>query len=253
MFRSEDGGRTFRELESFRALPSLPEASFPAAPRTSLVHMIATSFNRERTVFAGIELGGIMRSSDGGETWQETAGGLDCHQLLAHPMAPDRVYESDGGGFCESLDNGETWTVDYEGIPEHLSYFYDMAVDPGDPDTIVISVGPNQYQAHGINPYAYYEGAFDRSSVLPNTYSTLFRRCGGIWTEMRNGLPAAEGHSQGRFATALGDDTGHVYYVTIPGDVYRTTDGGDSWSAVDVTFPPDADGRMVHCARAVNG
>jgi hypothetical protein len=68
---------------------------------------------------------------------------------------------------------------------------------------------------------------------------------------MREGLPAPEGHEQGRFATAVGDDKGTVYYVTIPGDVYRTTDAGDSWTHIDVQYPADAGDRMLHVARAV--
>jgi photosystem II stability/assembly factor-like uncharacterized protein len=256
MFRSEDGGRTFRHLQSFDGLENLKEAAFPPTPATHMIHMIATSFNRKGTVMAGIELGGVVRSNDGGETWEETPGGPDCHQLLFHPLAPDRVYESDGGGPFESKDNGDSWVRDYEGIPDDLSYFYDMAVDPGDPDTQMVSVGRNQYQAHGINPYSFkkgvYQGAFDRSDVLSGTYSTLFRRRGNApWEEMREGLPAPEGHDQGRFATALGDDKGTVYYVTIPGDVYHTTDGGDSWTQIDVEYPADAGDRMLHVARAV--
>jgi len=255
MWRSEDGGRTFRELESFQELPGLPEAAFPPIPASSMIHMIATSFNRDQTVFAGIELGGIARSSDGGETWTDTGAGPDCHQLLAHPMAPDRLYESDGGGYCESRDNGESWKLDYDGIPEELSYFYDMAVDPGDPDNVITTVGRNQYQAHGINPYHFkkgvFQGAFDRSAVLSDTYATLYRKRGNAsWEQLRNGLPDPEGHELGRFATALGDDRGTIYYVTIPGELYRTTDGGDSWEQLPVTYPGDVDQLMVHCARA---
>lgn len=255
MYRSEDGGRTFRELESFQQLPNLPEAAFPPIPTMSAIHMIAASFNREATVFAGIELGGIARSSDGGETWADTGAGPDCHQLLAHPLAPDRLYESDGAGFCESEDNGSSWTLDYEGIPEELSYFYDMAVDPGDPDNVMITCGRNQYQSHGINPYHFkngvFQGVFDRSEVLSNTYSALYRRKnGGPWREMRDGLPDPNGSELGRFATAIGDDKGAFYYVTIPGDVYRTIDGGDAWSRVDIAYPDDANERMLHCARA---
>jgi photosystem II stability/assembly factor-like uncharacterized protein len=256
MFRSEDGGRTFQHLSNFDKLENLKEAAFPPTPATHMIHMVAASFNREGTVLAGIELGGVVKSEDGGETWVETDGGPDCHQLLFHPLAPDRIYESDGGGYFESADNGETWTHPWDGVPEDLTYWYDMAVDPGDPETQMISIGRNQYQAHGINPYAFkkgvYQGAFDRSYALSNTYSSLFRRRGGgPWEEMREGLPTPEGHEQGRFATAVGDERGTLYYVTIPGDIYRTTDAGDSWTKLDVEFPADAADRMLHVARAV--
>jgi photosystem II stability/assembly factor-like uncharacterized protein len=256
MFRSEDAGRTFQHLPAFDQLETLKEAAFPPTPATHMIHMIATSFNREGTVLAGIELGGVVKSTDAGETWEQTEGGMDCHQLLFHPLAPDRIYVSDGGGYFESSDNGETWNRDWDGVPEDLTYFYDMAVDPGDPDLQMISIGRNMYQAHGINPYFFkkgvYQGAFDRSNKLSGTWSTLYRRrAGGPWEEMRDGLPDPDGHEQGRFATAPGDDKGTLYYITIPGDVYRTTDGGDSWEMLDIHWPADAAERMLHVARAV--
>jgi photosystem II stability/assembly factor-like uncharacterized protein len=39
--------------------------------------------------------------------------------------------------------------------------------------------------------------------------------------------------------------------MTIPGDVYRTTDGGDSWTKLEIDYPADAADRMLHVARAV--
>lgn len=256
VFRSEDGGRTFQECKSLQEVETLKEAAFPPTPATHAIHMIANSFNRPDTVFVGVELGGIIRSSDGGETWEAASGaGPDCHQLLAHPMAPDRLYESAGEGYIESFDNGDTWKVGFEGIDEDLCYFYDMAVDPGDPDNLMVSVGRNQYQAHGLNPYSIVNGVFGdpfaRDNPITGTYSTLWRRKDGNWSEMLDGLPHPDGHEQGRFATALGDDKGTLYYVTIPGQIHRTTDGGDSWSQIDTEYPSDVEHLALHVARAV--
>ncbi|HWI20987.1 MAG TPA: sialidase family protein, partial [Baekduia sp.] len=256
MFRSEDGGRTFRHLAEFDKLECLKEAAFPPVPASHMIHMIAASFHTEGTVLAGIELGGVVKSTDSGETWELTDGGPDCHQLLFHPQAEGRVYESDGNGYFESHDDGETWQRPWDGFPADLTYFYDMAVDPGDPGLQMISVGRNQYQAHGINPYFYkkgvHQGAFSRTSLLSNTFSSLYRRRDGQpWEEMLEGLPDPNGSAQGRFATALNDDKGTIYYSTIPGDVYRTTDGGDSWEFIEIKWPADAAERTVHVARAV--
>ena len=53
-------------------------------------------------ILVGIELGGIVRSSDGGETWQDQRPGAqpDCHALATHPAKADTVYEAGGGGFA---------------------------------------------------------------------------------------------------------------------------------------------------------
>jgi hypothetical protein len=59
-------------------------------------------------VVAGKELGGVVRSADGGETWQDQRSGVqaDCHALFAHPGAPEILYEA-GGGFAQSADFGK--------------------------------------------------------------------------------------------------------------------------------------------------
>ena len=68
LYLSDDGGETWRELTGLLELPSRPTWSFPPRPWTSHVRWIAPSPHDADLVLAGIELGGLMRSSDGGET-----------------------------------------------------------------------------------------------------------------------------------------------------------------------------------------
>lgn len=68
LFVSRDGGANWRELEGMKNLPSAPTWSFPPRPWTSHVRAIALSQEDPDLILAGIELGGILRSHDGGET-----------------------------------------------------------------------------------------------------------------------------------------------------------------------------------------
>lgn len=61
-----------------------------------------------------------------------------------HLRAPGRVYAAAGGGFlqegtgyAESPDGGDTWTKPNRGLSRH--YLWRLAVDPGDPDTALVS------------------------------------------------------------------------------------------------------------------
>ena len=56
----------------------------------------------------GIELGGVMRSDDGGASWfdHNPQAHSDAHQLLTHPLAPDRLYEAAGQGIARSENLG---------------------------------------------------------------------------------------------------------------------------------------------------
>jgi hypothetical protein len=103
LFVSRDGGGSWRELEGMGNLPSAPTWSFPPRPWTSHVRAIALSYSDPHLVVAGIELGGVVRSADGGETWQDQRPGAqaDCHSLFAHPGAPELLYEAGGGGFAQ--------------------------------------------------------------------------------------------------------------------------------------------------------
>ena len=82
---------------------------------------------------AGIELGGILRSPDGGETWQDQRPGAyaDCHSLAAHPSSPEALYEAGGGGFAESGNFGDSWRAADDGMGLH--YVWGLAVDSEDP------------------------------------------------------------------------------------------------------------------------
>jgi hypothetical protein len=57
------------------------------------VRWIAPSPHDADLLLVGIELGGLMRSGDGGHTWQDHRPGaqLDVHSLAWHPHTPARV------------------------------------------------------------------------------------------------------------------------------------------------------------------
>src|ERR671936_77019 len=100
LFRSNDRGESWRELEALLELPSRPRWSFPPRPWTSHVRWIAPSPHDADLLLVGIELGGLMRSTDGGASWQDHHAGAqrDVHSLAWHPSARGRAYEPGGGG-----------------------------------------------------------------------------------------------------------------------------------------------------------
>jgi photosystem II stability/assembly factor-like uncharacterized protein len=149
LFVSRDGGGSWRELEEMRKLPSQPTWSFPPRPWTSHVRAIALSFTDPELVVVGIELGGILMSIDGGETWQDQRPGAqpDCHSLCAHSEAPELIYEAGGGGFARSADFGDSWESVDGGMGLH--YVWGLAVDTEDPSLVYASAAPGPYRAHG--------------------------------------------------------------------------------------------------------
>jgi hypothetical protein len=149
LFRSDDGGSSWRELERLPALPSAPTWSFPPRPWTSHVRWIAPSPHEAGVVLAGIELGGLMRSGDRGETWEDRRPGakLDVHSLAWHPAAPGRAYEAAGDGTAWSDDGGRSWAPIDAG--RDRNYAWAIALDADDPDTWYASVSTGPFAAHG--------------------------------------------------------------------------------------------------------
>lgn len=220
LFRSEDGGRTWQEQPALQTLPSKPTWSFPPRPWTHHVRWIEPDATVADRIFVGIELGGVMRSLDGGQTWEDRKPGSqhDCHTLRTHPLAPGLIYEAAGGGFAESHDGGATWQGDDRGRSHH--YLWGLAVDPADPATVVVSASPGPGAAHN-NQYA---------------QATLYRRSNGsTWQPVQTGLPAPQGTRAYVLATNPAEPG--VFYAATRSDLYRSPDAGVSWERLSIAWP----------------
>jgi photosystem II stability/assembly factor-like uncharacterized protein len=117
----------------------------PYSPEAGCVRGFAFNGNRG---YAAIEVGGVLRSDDGGADWRLAGGSSgepafgtppagmvhpDVHSVSAHPSSPDLVFAATAGGFFRSEDGGDTWTVSHEG-----SYCRAFWVDPTDRDHVIL-------------------------------------------------------------------------------------------------------------------
>jgi photosystem II stability/assembly factor-like uncharacterized protein len=221
IFRSEDGGRTWLERPSLGELPSAPAWSFPPRPWTSHVRWIAPDPGVAERLFVGIELGGVMRSLDGGLTWEDRKPGSqhDAHVLRTHPLASGHVCEVAGGGFAESRDGGATWVGFDEGLRHH--YLWGLAIDSGDPETMVITAARGPGPAHNRE----YAEAF------------VYRRTAARpWQRVSSGLPDPSGTRAFPMA-AHPVQAGTFFGVTHTGGLYRSADAGANWELVKVAWP----------------
>jgi photosystem II stability/assembly factor-like uncharacterized protein len=213
LFRSDDRGESWRELEALLELPSRPSWSFPPRPWTSHVRWIAPSPHDADLILVGIELGGLMRSTDGGESWQDHRPGAqpDVHSLAWHPRVPGRAYEAGGGGAAFSTDGGETWQPADEG--RDRDYTWSVTVDPLDPECWYVSASTGPYAAHG--------GRDPQARIYR-------RRDGEAWRPLVEGLP--EPLSAMPYALCATD--GHLFAGLADGQVWESRDGGDTWTAM---------------------
>lgn len=223
LYRSQDGGKNWRHFPNLLELPSKSTWSFPPRPHTHHVRTIQPDMHDANSIFVGIELGGMMKSEDKGESWEDRKEGShhDSHSIKAHPAAEGRIYEAAGEGFAESKDSGKTWTPYNEGLGKY-NYMVDVAADPNDPDTVIASVAEGPYSAY--NP--------------EKAYTYLVRRTGGDnWKFVEEGLPSPEGSS---IFSLLSDQTRpHTFYAVNNKGIYISQDAGNSFSKIEIDWPEE--------------
>jgi hypothetical protein len=211
LFRSDDGGQSWRELDALLELPSRPTWRFPPRPWTSHVRWIAPSPHDGELLLVGIELGGLMRSINGGGSWQDHRPGAqrDVHSLAWHPRSERRAYEAGGGGAAWSDDAGDTWRPADEGRDRH--YTWAVAVEPHDADAWYVSASTGPFAAHG--------GADPEARIYA-------WRDGG-WQPLTGGLP----EPLPAMPYALAAIGGRLFAGLADGQLWESTDRGEGWHA----------------------
>lgn len=221
LFRSEDGGKTWTSSPTLTDLPSEPTWSFPPRPETHHVRAIQPDLHDKSRIFVGIELGGVMKSEDLGQTWEDRKPNsqLDCHSLTMIPGAKDRLYEAAGGGYAESLDGGNTWQTMNDGLQPY-TYLVDLAVDPANPDIIVASAAKSA-----------------RTAYQPSRASTVIvrRENNEPWEIVSEGLPGKEGSAV--FQLLSHDSGSGVFYAVNNIGLFTSHDSGKTWGKIDVDWP----------------
>ena len=126
IFVSHDGAESWRECSEVAQLRDEHGWMLPYSPAAGCIRGFA--FNGTRA-YAAAEVGGALRSDDGGDTWRLYEGSdgnpdldgppepliyPDVHSIAVHPSSPDLVFAPTGGGFYRSNDGGKTWRLLYD-------------------------------------------------------------------------------------------------------------------------------------------
>jgi photosystem II stability/assembly factor-like uncharacterized protein len=110
--RSTDDGATWSKLDVDLAFPAV--SAHPDIPKR--VISIAVDPCNPQEIYASIEVGGLVRSLDGGATWQNVIDGIyidegfvDIHSVVVNPVQAGQLTIATRFGVFRSDDKGAHW------------------------------------------------------------------------------------------------------------------------------------------------
>lgn len=221
LYRSDDGGETWLDLDSIRRIPGAENWCVPVEPRMpARARALVVDRNDPERIWVGVEVGGIVQSGDGGRTWIHTLPGQnpDIHMLFPDPVQPDVLYVSTGygrldgiapmtegnAGVFRSTDGGRSWSYAWKGITPR--YSLPMCVDDRAPYALTVACAPT---------------AFSSVKDPGGAQAMLLQSIDGgeSWSSMGD---AAHSPSAANFH-------GLNVHPEAPGDVLTGTDSGEVW------------------------
>jgi hypothetical protein len=160
VFKSEDGGSSWKEMDSFLKAPGANSWCLPGTPPPSARArtLVVDGSGRYRV---GVEVGGVAASDDSGATWDLTlpGGNPDIHVMVAHPTRANVIFATTGfgridnsepfekriAGAFRSDDGGKTWTYLWKGITP--PYTRPICIDSRAPHALTIGCAPTAFSS----------------------------------------------------------------------------------------------------------
>ena len=209
VFRSWDAGQRWEKLSVELAV----ECPAVVIPR---VTALVVDPEDHRTVWAGVEVDGVRRSLDGGDTWTTSASGLDdpdIHGIAISMGQPKTVLATTPREVFASTTAGETWQR--LGVRQHFPYAYTRAIAVKADNPRVIFVGHGDTASPTI-------GSVQRSTDGGKTWNTL-----PLSAEPNSYISCMATHPA---------DPNLVLASSLYGQLFCSHDGGDSWQKVRQEF-----------------
>src|SRR5437762_7295811 len=209
LFRSTDGGRHWEKLRAEMA----EECPNVRVPR---VTALTVDPSDHRIVWAGVEVDGVQRSLDGGDSWERIGGGLDdpdIHDIGVNVNGTKRVLTTTPREIFASTDTGKTWHGIGVAGQFRLPYCRSLTARADDPNVLFVATGDG---AVGTT------GAIQRSTDGGKSWHAA-------------PLPVAPHPPTSHLATPAADP-GLIVSISHYGELYVSSNGGDNWRKLPREF-----------------
>jgi photosystem II stability/assembly factor-like uncharacterized protein len=235
LFKTTDGGQNWTELSHLRG-HSTGSQWAPGAGGMCLHTILIDPSNHDR-LYVAISAAGAFRSDNGGETWKPITKGLvskmlpdptaevgHCvHRIAMHPSRPKTLFMQKHWDVMRTDDSGESWQKVSGNLPTDFGFVID--VHAHEPETIFIVPIKSDSEHY----------------PLDGKLQVFRSKTGGHeWEPLTKGLPQKDCYVNVlREAMDVDNlDACGVYFGTTGGQVYASTNGGDTWNAIVRDLPP---------------
>jgi photosystem II stability/assembly factor-like uncharacterized protein len=240
VYRSTDGGKHWEQMDTSGV--KFPHITTYMPPLGKRVIGMAADPSNPQDMYGAIEVGGLIASRDGGETWKQILDGpyvrnntLDLHGVQVSQAAPGTVFIITQIAMFRSRDRGHYWEhIQVEDMFPGGSYCRGLTVAPDDPRTIYLASGAGGGGAPAGTQEA---GALFRS-----------RDTGETWERVDIGDTPPRRMFQVAVDRAAPQN---VYCCDYEGRVYASHDGGNAWQKTGQV--PEEMSRYLHVYPMVCG
>jgi photosystem II stability/assembly factor-like uncharacterized protein len=200
--KSTNGGASWITLD----LPVADITSLAVSSTTPPIVYAGTTYNGS-IGFSITMCNGVVRSSDGGDSWSFYGYDEPCvHTLAIDPTMPQTLYlgspkrmihsSNDEYVVFKSIDAGVTWHTSSLTAPNDI---YALAINPKSPQTLYAGTDIGMYRSTDA---------------------------GANWNPINSGLTAMKIN-----ALAIDSTTPSIVYAGTDNGVFRSTDAGNHWSS----------------------
>ncbi len=234
MFRTVDGGASWHELAGLRRHGSGAHWT-PGAGGMGLHTILLDPVNHSR-IYIAISAAGVFRTDDAGQTWLPINKGLrsnhipdpdaevgHCvHRIAMHPSRPNTLFMQKHWDVMRSDNSGDSWHEVSGNLPTDFGFVID--VHAHEPETIYVVPIKSDSEHFPID---------GKLQVYRS------RTGGNEWEALTKGLPQQDCYVNVlRDAMAVDSlDSCGIYFGTTGGQVYASSDAGDTWAPIVRDLP----------------
>jgi len=234
--KSTDGGISFRRITE-----GMGDGDGDEDDYTSNTFSIIVDPDNPAIVYAAAgwweqNSGGVVKSTDHGETWTPLVDGLPNATIWsialdpASPVSARTMYAASyAHGIYKTTNGGQTWTqMTTTGLDDNNLQVRKIVVDAN--DSTILYAGIEVKEIDEGDSSNTVQGGLYRFTTESNRWTRLDSGQLSVWD-----IKTVSGHPKIIY-TAVSSEYDHTLLTTFPGGVHKSIDGGQSWTRMNTGF-----------------